>query len=97
MGANYQKQMVDRVSGMVYAYDYAVKHGLDALKKELQFRRATYLQMEIDTERCNQVLEDVFTKIYNAYNVAVYKVSCMTNTILQEKDLRISRMHSMKS
>ena len=44
MGANYQKQMADRVSGMAYAYDYAVKHGLDALKKELQFRRATYLQ-----------------------------------------------------
>jgi len=44
MGANYQKQMADRVSGMAYAYDYAVKHGLDALKKELQFRRATYMQ-----------------------------------------------------
>lgn len=74
MGANYQKQMADRVSGMAYAYDYAVKHGLDALKKELQFRRATYLQMEVDTERCNQIFEDAFTKIYNAYNVAVYKV-----------------------
>lgn len=74
MGANYQKKMEDRVSGMAYAYDYAVKHGLGALKKELQFRQATYLQMEVDTERCNQIMEDVFTKIYNAYNVAVYKV-----------------------
>lgn len=74
MGANYQKKMEDRVSGMVYAYDYAESHGLEALKKELQFRRATYLQMEISTEKCNEIMEDVFTRIYNAYNVAVYKV-----------------------
>lgn len=59
---------------MVYAYDYAESHGLEALKKELQFRRATYLQMEISTEKCNEIMEDVFTRIYNAYNVAVYKV-----------------------
>ena len=44
MGANYQKQMADRVSSMAYAYDYAVKHGLDALKKELQFRRIRWIQ-----------------------------------------------------
>lgn len=71
--ANYQKQMYDRVSGMAYAYDYAVRNGLDALKKELVFRKATYLQMEISTERCNEIMEDIFTKIYNSYNVAVYK------------------------
>ena len=39
MGANYQKQMADRVSGMAYAYDYAVKHGLDALKIRKKLRR----------------------------------------------------------
>ncbi|WP_418752247.1 hypothetical protein, partial [Frisingicoccus sp.] len=74
MGANYQKKMEDRVSGMVYAYDFAERHGLEALKKELAFCRATYLQMEISTEKCDEIMEDVFTKIYNAYNVAVYKV-----------------------
>ena len=72
--ANYKRQMADRVSGMAYAWNYAKKYGLDALEKELDFRRATYLQMEISTERCNEIMEDVFTKIYNSYNVAVYKV-----------------------
>lgn len=72
--SNYKRQMQDRVSGMIYALAYIKKHGLDAFEKELDFRGITYLQMEISTEKCNEIMEGVFTKIYNAYNVAVYKV-----------------------
>lgn len=72
--SNYKRQMQDRVSGMIYALAYIKKHGLDAFEKELDFRGGTYMPMEISTEKCNEIMEGIFTKIYNAYNVAVYKV-----------------------
>lgn len=72
--SNFDRRMEDRVSGMVYATSRIKEHGLDTFEKELEYRGATYLPMEISIEKCNEIMEGVFTKIYNAYNVAVYKV-----------------------
>ena len=85
MGANYQKQMVDRVSGMVYAYDYAVKHGLDALKKSCSFAGQPICRWRLIQSDAIRFLRMHLQKFIMRTMWLVSKC-CMTNTILQEKD-----------
>lgn len=72
--AKIDRRMMDRMSGMAYAYEYAKENGLDALEKHMKFRNATYMPLEISDKKVNEIMDDVFTKIYNSYGVAVYKV-----------------------
>lgn len=72
--AKTDKRMIDRVAGMIYALDVVKSKGIETLEKDISFRKITYMPLEVSNETVNEIMEDVFTKIYNSYGVAVYKV-----------------------
>ena len=63
-----------RADGMVYALGVVEKDGIEALKKDIQMRRLTFLPLELSVEWINKtIMYDIYTKIINCYNVSVYK------------------------
>ena len=62
-----------RADGMVYALGVVEKNGIEALKKDIQMRRLTFLPLELSVEWINGIMHDIYTKIINCYNVSVYK------------------------
>ena len=72
--AKTDKRMIDRVAGMIYALDVVKTKGVEALEKDISFRRITYMPLEVDNETVNTIMEKVFTNIYNSYGVAMLKV-----------------------
>ena len=72
--ANYNKMMEDRISGMTYAWDFIKQNGMEAFEKELRFRKATFVQLEVDKERCDLIFDQCVTRMYNTFITAVTKV-----------------------
>ena len=72
--AKTDKRMIDRVAGMIYALDVVKTKGVEALEKDISFRRITYMPLEVDNETVNTIMEKVFTNIYNSYGVAMLKI-----------------------
>lgn len=63
-----------RFDGMDYALRIVKSKGVDALEKDLEFRKMTFTPLELSIDWVNDILHDVFTRIYNSYGVAVFKV-----------------------
>lgn len=61
-----------RADGMVYALGVVEKHGVEALRKDIQSRRLTFLPLELSVEWINDVMYGIYQKIISCYNVAVY-------------------------
>ena len=61
-----------RADGMVYALGVVEKDGIEALRKDIQQRRLTFLPLELSVEWINGIMHDIYTKIINCYNVTVY-------------------------
>lgn len=72
--ANYNKMMEDRISGMTYAWDFIKQNGMEAFENELRFRKATFVQLEVDKERCDKIFDECITRMYNTFITAVVKV-----------------------
>lgn len=51
--------MTGRNEGMLYAYNYAKEHGLDALEKEIKFRRITNLPIPVDKKAVDEFILNV--------------------------------------
>lgn len=51
--------MAGRNEGMLYAYNYAKEHGLDALEQELKVRRLTNLPTQVSTKALNECLMNI--------------------------------------
>ena len=63
-----------RFDGMAYALKIAEEKGIDALRKDLQFRKMTFIPLELSVEWINGLMHDIYKKIVNCYSVGVYKV-----------------------
>lgn len=63
-----------RMSGAVWAWDYIKREGMEAFEKQLKFRNATFIPLEIDEEKVKCILDMITTRIYNSYVTCVYKV-----------------------
>ena len=61
-----------RADGMVYALGVVEKHGVEALRKDIQSRRLTFLPLELSVEWINGIMHDIYSKIISCYNVTVY-------------------------
>ena len=61
-----------RADGMVYALGVVEKHGVEALRKDIQSRRLTFLPLELSVEWINDIMHGIYSKIISCYNVAVY-------------------------
>lgn len=49
--AKINKETLSRIEGMQYACDFAEKHGIEALKKEIAFRSNTKLPFTVDRQQ----------------------------------------------
>lgn len=63
-----------RHDGMEYALKIVEEKGIEALRKDLKFRKMTFMPLELSTEWINGLMQDIYRKIVNCYSVSVYKV-----------------------
>ena len=61
-----------RADGMEYALRIVKEKGVDALENDLRIRRITFIPLELSVEWINGIMHDIYSKIINCYNVAVY-------------------------
>lgn len=61
-----------RADGMVYALGVVEKDGIEALRRDIQQRRLTFLPLELSVEWINGIMHDIYSKIISCYNVTVY-------------------------
>ena len=62
-----------RHDGMEYALKIVKSKGVDALEKDLLYRKMTFVPLELDAEWINGLMRDVFSRINNSYIVMTYK------------------------
>lgn len=63
-----------RHDGMEYALKIVEEKGIEALRKDLKFRKMTFMPLELSTEWINGLMRDIYKKIVNCYSVSAYKV-----------------------
>lgn len=56
--AKVNKEAIARLEGMQYAYDYAIKNGIEELKKEIDFRGTTKLPYTTDRKQVQDFIEE---------------------------------------
>lgn len=61
--------MTGRNEGMLYAYNYAKEHGLDALEKEIKFRRITNLPIPVDKKAVDEFILNVKNQTTDTFMV----------------------------
>ena len=61
--------MTGRNEGMLYAYNYAKEHGLDALEKEIKFRRITNLPIPVDKKAVDKFILNVKNQTTDTFMV----------------------------
>lgn len=69
-----KKIMQYRIDGMMYAYDVVKNKGIEELEKDLKWRRAKFVPLEISAEQIKEALDEICTRVYNSTQVAIYKV-----------------------
>ena len=63
-----------RADGMIYALAIVKTKGIEELEREVNFRKLTYMPIELNLEWTNNLMQDIFNKIYNSMNVVTFKV-----------------------
>ena len=63
-----------RFDGMEYALKIAEDKGIEALRKDIQFRKMTFIPLELSVEWINGLMYDIYRKVINCYSVSAYKV-----------------------
>lgn len=76
--AKVNKEALARLEGMKFAYNYANKYGIEALKKEINFRGATNLPYSVDQKQVQQFQEKTKLRILST-------VMLMSVLILREE------------
>lgn len=70
--------MDGRNEGMLYVYNYAREHGLDALEDEIKLRRITNLPTKVSTKALNECIRNI------KYNVMDTFVILLVTTLRDE-------------
>lgn len=79
-----------RFDGMAYALKIAEEKGIESLRKDLEFRKMTFIPLELSVEWINGLMHDIYTKIINCYGVASYK------TLIERFGFGKKRLHIFK-
>lgn len=59
--------MDGRNEGMLYAYNYAKEHGIDALEKEVRLRRLTNLPTKVSTGVLNECILNIKNHVIDTF------------------------------
>ena len=59
--------MDGRNEGMLYAYNYAREHGLDALEDEIKLRRITNLPTKVSTKALNECVVNIKNNVTDTF------------------------------
>ena len=59
--------MDGRNEGMLYAYNYAREHGLDALENEIKLRRITNLPTKVSTKALNECVVNIKNNVTDTF------------------------------
>lgn len=59
--------MDGRNEGMLYAYNYAREHGLDALEDEIKLRRITNLPTKVSTKALNECVVNIKKNVTDTF------------------------------
>lgn len=59
--------MDGRNEGMLYAYNYAREHGLDALEDEIKLRRITNLPTKVSTKALNECVINIKNNVTDTF------------------------------
>ena len=79
-----------RFDGMAYALKIAEEKGIDALRKDLEFRKMTFIPLELSVEWINGLMFDIYRKILNCYSICSYK------TLIELFSFGKKRLHIFK-
>lgn len=59
--------MDGRNEGMLYAYNFAREHGIDALEKEVRLRRITNLPTKVSTKAMNECVINIKNNVVDTF------------------------------
>lgn len=62
-----------RNDGLVRAYDIVCRQGIEGLEKEIRFRKACPMQLEIDRETADKIFDGILNKVYATYVTVVFQ------------------------
>ncbi len=62
-----------RMDGLVRAYDIVCREGIEGLEREIRFRKACPMQLEIDREETDRIFNKLLDKVYATYVTVVFK------------------------
>lgn len=62
-----------RNDGLVRAYDIVCRQGIEGLEKEIRFRKACPMQLEIDRHQCDKIFDKILDRVYSTYVTVVFK------------------------